>query len=528
MDERHEQRAVPQPTNEPSTPRTPSDPLAEELLTDSASATAHRGRHDDHRHHAAERLRRLRDHARKAVQPSPEDTTGTALLSSAEIDLRHARGVLDLAARIASAALGAGATAADATAMVLRVTHSYGLSVHVDVTLTSVTISHFRSLENDPLTVLRTVRVQTVDHRKLELIEGLLDDLTTKDVALTQARHRIAEIIRTPKTYRRWVQTVAKGLLGLGVAALFGGNLADCLIAGLTTASVDLAVHGVDRIKAPAFFGQVAGAAVCGIVAILVMWGRAAPNITVTASPSLIVAAGMVSMLSGLSLTTAARDAIDGYVVTAAARLVEVVTLTGGIVLGLTMSLWVGLELGVPAYLSPSTGVSPVWWMQVLASGLIAVSFAVLNHLTPRSWALSAFFGLMTWMVATFVGEWVGSAPATAGAAAFVTGVVAQSLNRVVRVPTIALVTAGVVPLVPGMSVYRGLLAVVQSSQGLEANANAGMMLFQAVMVAVMLGAGVSLGIIAGRPLSMPSDWATRLALAKAWGRGRSGQSGGR
>lgn len=505
-------------------PVTPQDPIPlEDLPLPSRQQIAAERRAQKQGSAARGRLglRQLRAQARRIWSETTENTAGTSMLSTREIDLRHSRAVVDLAGRVAAVALGSGATAADSTALLLRVTQHYKLDVHADVTMSSVNITHFRSLEGDPISILRTVQQKTTDYRKLAAVEQLVEEIAADLVPLAEARGRIAEIVRMPRTYRRWVQTLAKGFLGFWVAALFGGNIWDMVIAGLTTAVVDLVIRGVAVIKAPAFFGQAAGAAVCGVAALGVMAARAHPTWDVHVSPSLVVAAGMISMLAGLSLTTAVRDAIDGYYLTAAARLVQVATLTGGIVLGLTISLWVGLEFGIPAYLSPTTGVRPVWWMQVIASSLIALAFAINNHLPPKAWVTSSLFGLLAWAVASGAGTRVATDAATAGAAAFVVGVAAQGLTRVVKVPAIAMVTAGVVSLVPGMALYRGLLGLVNASQGITVTQDSNLVLFQALMVAVMLAAGASLGTIAGRPLSMPAERATRVALGKAWRRGQ-------
>ena len=50
---------------------------------------------------------------------------------------------------------------------------------------------------------------------------------------------------------------------------------------------------------------------------------------------SLVVAAGIVVLLAGMSLVSAAQDAINGFPVTAGARAFELVTLTIGIVVGI-------------------------------------------------------------------------------------------------------------------------------------------------------------------------------------------------
>lgn len=69
-----------------------------------------------------------------------------------------------------------------------------------------------------------------------------------------------------------------------------------------------------------------------GVAVLLVAWD-------VDVSSSLVVAAGIVVLLTGLSLVGAVEDAISGFPVTAAARAFEVVTLTAGIVVGIVSVL---------------------------------------------------------------------------------------------------------------------------------------------------------------------------------------------
>ncbi|MDJ0114592.1 threonine/serine exporter family protein, partial [Rhodococcus erythropolis] len=54
--------------------------------------------------------------------------------------------------------------------------------------------------------------------------------------------------------------------------------------------------------------------------------------------PSLVIAAGVVVLLSGLSLVGSVQDAIMGAPITAVARFFEVVMMTGGIIAGVAIS----------------------------------------------------------------------------------------------------------------------------------------------------------------------------------------------
>jgi hypothetical protein len=70
------------------------------------------------------------------------------------------------------------------------------------------------------------------------------------------------------------------------------------------------------------------------------------------------------------------------------------------------------------------------------------------------------------------------------------------------NVPGFALVTAAVLPLVPGFSLYNGLIQVVGTTAGNADPAKGAKTLFLAVAVAVGIAAGASLGTYLGRPIA--------------------------
>src|SRR5699024_3221445 len=82
-----------------------------------------------------------------------------------EVTQRHARAVIDLCLRLGEAMLATGASAAGAVATVLRISRMYGVKgMHIDVTFTSITVSIHRGLDEEPLTVLRVVKIRTTDY----------------------------------------------------------------------------------------------------------------------------------------------------------------------------------------------------------------------------------------------------------------------------------------------------------------------------------------------------------------------------
>jgi len=95
-------------------------------------------------------------------------------------------------------------------------------------------------------------------------------------------------------------------------------------------------------------------------------------------SPSLVVASGIVLLLSGLSVVGAAEDALEGYYVTAGARGFEVIVLSLGIAVGISVVLSLGERLDYPIAISSQTLLSDDVVVQVVCAVIISVAFAVL------------------------------------------------------------------------------------------------------------------------------------------------------
>ena len=74
--------------------------------------------------------------------------------------------------------------------------------------------------------------------------------------------------------------------------------------------------------------------------------------------PSLVIAAGITVLLSGLSVVGTVQDAISSYYVTAAGRAAEIALLSAGLLTGVILRLRLDLLLGLtldPAETSPGS-----------------------------------------------------------------------------------------------------------------------------------------------------------------------------
>ncbi len=321
------------------------------------------------------------------MRPSGPPTDEIQMWSTPDrVDRDTAQAVIDLAMRAGVAMLATGASAADVTATVLMLTKAYGLSsVHVDVTYTSLTVSYHRGPHADPMTVLRIVPFRSQDFTRLERLRELIVALTHETLPVDEARVRFDGVVSSPHPYRRWLVTVAGGVLAAGAAALVGAGPFIVLVSFVTALVVGRVMSWLASAGVASFFAQSVGAAIPTVVATLVVVLQSR-GITVIGdvSPSLVVASGIVLLLSGLSVVGAAEDALEGYYVTAGARAFEVVVLTLGIAVGVSTVLSFGQRLGFPIAITSQTDLTDAVALQVACAVVISAAFAVMSYARGR------------------------------------------------------------------------------------------------------------------------------------------------
>ncbi|GAB2709739.1 uncharacterized membrane protein YjjP (DUF1212 family) [Microbacterium marinum] len=411
--------------------------------------------------------------------------------------------VLDLAIRIGETMLVAGAPASEVASTIVRVAGTYGLDpVHVDVTYNSITVAHHRSGADKPVTLMRVVRGSAPDHARLQRLQALVTDIRA-GVALDEAAARFRTIRRTPFGYHQPVVITSQALLAVGVAVMFGGNWLVIALSFVAAGAAALTQSFLARARVPFFFSQIAGAFVLTLVAatvppLLQLTGWDAAE---AIRPTVIVASGIVLMLAGLTVVGAAQDAIDGFALTAMGRILELTTQTVGVVLGILAGLEtarvIGLGMSAPSESLP-LGPLPV---QFLGAALIALAVTVFNGAGARIIAVSAGLSVVAWagyVAASAVGF---DTAAASGLGAFAGSIVGIVVAYRLHVPSVAITTAAILPLVPGAAVFRGLLGIVEAEGSAATLLTGFSTLASAATIGIALAVGASLGIYLGQPL---------------------------
>ncbi|HZZ49887.1 MAG TPA: threonine/serine exporter family protein, partial [Pseudonocardia sp.] len=398
------------------------------------------------------------------------------------------RRVLDVALRLGEVLLARQAGSADVADTISAVTAAYGLSqVQVNIAADAIAVSVPHGVPGAPVTAMWMVVSRSPDYTRLYEATQLAQRIIEERPPLDEVDDELTRLSRSGHPYPRWVSTLALAVMAAGLSLLLGGGAVVAAVAGVTTAAIDQLGRWLNSHRVPLLFQQVVGAAIAaGVTVGLDAVGR----LPAGEAPSLVIAANIAVLLSGMATVGTMQDAITGYHLTATARGVEILLSSIGVLVGVTVAIRIGLAAGVDVAVSPDVPVALLSVpMRVFAGALAAAAAAIANYAPVRA-ALAAAgagaAGSLLYLAATLAGA--GSVAASFLAALGI-GLAGALGARRLRVPPLVIAMAGIYPLVPGLSLYRGFVDLTTGTSypaGLAA-------LVTAAAISLALGGGVVL-----------------------------------
>lgn len=398
--------------------------------------------------------------------------------------------VLDLAARVGEVVLASGTSVIDTTTQVRFIAETYGLTrCSIDVTYDAIRIYADRGAQLPPASTMKVVYHRALDFTRLSAVDRLTRRIRRELIPPDEARAALDAITSAPHPYHRWTATAAWSLLAAAIAALLSGGWLVAVISFGTTTVIDRTNRMLNKYGLPFFFQHLVGGAIAATPAIVL--STFTEPLGITADPTLIVAAGITVLLSGLQLVGAVQDAITGAPITAAARMLEVMMMTGGIIAGIGLALRIGEALGAtvpPINLTPGRDITDLP-VKLVAGAVAAMAFALACYAERRALAAAAFGGAAG-TICYLVVQHAGFGPViSSGTAAVLVGLTGGLLARRALTPPIIVAVAGITPLLPGLKVYSGLYALLNDELLFGSN-----QLLAAMGVGCALAAGVTLG----------------------------------
>ena len=395
----------------------------------------------------------------------------------------HTRAVLDLTMRLAEVIFAAGAGAEDATAAMEAITRAYGLKgTDASITHTIISLTHEDPTTHEAISRSRNVKYRSLNYAKLTATSELIAELLENPMEVADARKRLATIVSAKPQVPLRVRRLGWSLVGAGAAVLIGGGPVVVIAAFVAAYVIDLITTVLDNRQVPVFYQTVVGGAIGPILAALVQ------ILDPTANTSLVVVAAIIMLLAGVTTFGAVHDTLSGFYLTGTARLMEAMVITGGLVTGVAGASLLLSRLGLGLRVDSDVTLTLANLPLLLAASVVVVTgFALAVQVPWRAfWVVCLLGAAAEFLYLAFANAGFGLVWSS-GAAAVGVGLLAAVAARIVRTPPLVIMVSALVPLVPGLSLFQGLLQVS------EGEINGLLSLLTAGAVAAALAAGAIL-----------------------------------
>lgn len=411
---------------------------------------------------------------------------------------------LRLSMTVADFLLSMNIPASDVVGVSLDITDRYcKRKISIDISSTILMFSQDRGNNREPLTLIRTSVGRPVNSTTIQALQELASDIRFGNLPLDDAEKILQTIIDKPREYPRWLLDAGNGSISAGVGTLLSGSIVIVVISFIVGALISRLLRILVAQQMPAFFIQAMAATLATMIAALFTWLSNHGFETLKQfDPNLIIIGGIVMLVSGLAIVGAVEDAIDEYYVTANARILRVAMMTAGIIAGVVFGLYVAGRIGVNLEINTNKRAAGLrTWQYILSAVMISGGYALSTHSRLKAILLSGLIGATSLSLYIFALNHFTQVIAVFIASVFVGGG-ATFISRLLKAPSTTLITAGVIPLVPGLALFNGLMVLIikipETSLVVDSSAQ---LLVDALLVALAIAAGATLGRLVTRPL---------------------------
>lgn len=405
-----------------------------------------------------------------------------------------ARKTIDFALNLAETMFRYGAGALEVETSIIAVTAAFGLrNVDVDITNQSVIINYAKK-DLPPVTLLRVVRSWTNNYAGLALVHQLVTEIVSGGVSRDEAAQRLHDIVRRPKPFPRPLVTLAEGIFALAIVGVTGGGPLASLVAFLSNILVSLLSRQLGRWRVPDFFTTAAGSFVVTFIALLFWW------MNLPIAPGIVIAGGILLLLPSGRLVSAVQDAINGFPVTAAGRLLSAFLTFGAVVSGIAVGLVLGQMFGA-AKLDPTRIPATGYPIGVLALLVVVavLMIGISEQTSPKLLLPTGLVGLVGYAVlvlseAAGVGDRLSPA-----VSAVAIGMVARMVALRLGAPQLVVAVPALLFLLPGLSIFSAMYTwTIDPNAALEGAVG----IFNALTVILAIAGGIVLGDNLARPFT--------------------------
>ena len=363
------------------------------------------------------------------------------------------------------------------------------ISIHVNYTTLMLNIND----DDHSYTEFRKCRHHGVNMTVLADISNLTWTAIKENYSLEKYEEELHRLENMPSPYPPLLSALSAGLACGGICKLFGCDWISFFCTVLS-AAIGFAVRRLCNIYG---FNVYAGTAISAFAATALACFF--QSVSGTSTPSYPMIAAALFLIPGIPLINAVDDMLNNYIMAGTTRLTHTMLIIGSMTFGISIALWVG---NVTDFTRVPIQPEDIYLSQTLAAAFAGAGYAAIFNLPGRLLPVVALGAVIAVDVRNLMVIQLDSnlvAGSFLGAA--ILGVAAQKAIHWFHTPGSVLTIPSVIPLMPGVLLYRLLFSILNittiDAQTLLVGIRSGV---EAATVVIAMAVGVTIPTIFFRP----------------------------
>ena len=362
---------------------------------------------------------------------------------------------------------------------ITRILKAYGMNAEVYAIPNCIHVS-VTMADGKSITEMRRVGFHGNDLDAVEVFSALSRRVCSEKPDADTARQWLEEACANRRSYHNLLQLLGYFLASFAFGIFFGGNLVDALCGGLGGIIVGLCVMFMDKFQANNFFKTL----LASIPLAFVPYALGALGIC--QRPDMATIGTVMVLVPGLLFTYAMRDIIYGDTNSGVNRIVQVLLIAVAIACGTAVAWYfAGTLWGEPQSLA---AIDQPFWVECVAGAIGCIGFSLLFNVHGKGIVFCMLGGVVCWSAYCLTEMLGGDEMMASFIAAFVTAIFSEVMARVRKCPAIGYLVLGLIPLIPGSSLYYTMNYAVRGNMEMF-----GLQGMKTIEIAGLMAAGILL-----------------------------------
>ena len=356
--------------------------------------------------------------------------------------------------------------------------------MHLHITYTTLMLNV--SDDDHSYTSFRKCRLHGANMDVIAAVNRLTWEATEVHYSLDEYEAALVRIKNRHRCYPAFFACIGAGIACGGFSTLFGGD-GRAFIGTAICASIGFWLR---RLLNKWEVNPYASVAIAAFVATFFAWFS--QFISGSSTPWHPMIACSLFIIPGIPLINAVDDMLNNYIIAGVTRAINTLLVVGGMTFGIILTIHLGR---VADFTSLNVVPDSIYMVHAVAAAVSAIGFSVIFNVPRRLLPVTALGAILCVCLRNFFNLELGSGPI---AGSFI-GAAAVSLmtlytSRRFNVPTHVLSIPSVIPLIPGVLLYRVLFAFINikhlSAGSLMLSIQTGV---EAILIIISIAVGVAI-----------------------------------